>query len=176
MTVRYVDLEGDAGPSNLRAAMRPDVTKLVMIESPTNPLQRICDIRALATVAHEGGALLAIDNTMMSPLLQRPLELGADLIVHSATKFICGHADTMAGCVVVKDDAMAREMYFTQNAEGTGLAPFDCWLLLRGVKVRRPILSRGKGRAPPLDARCSDAIPAPAPPPPQLSPDHGHPS
>jgi cystathionine beta-lyase len=79
-------------------------TKLVMMESPTNPMQRICDISALATVAHAFSAILSVDNTMMSPILQNPLVLGADICMHSATKFICGHADTMAGIVIAKYD------------------------------------------------------------------------
>ena len=120
------------------------MTKLVMIESPTNPMQRICDIRRLAAVchanSHKTGTLLSIDNTMMSPVLSRPLELGADIVIHSATKFMSGHSDTMAGAVVVRDaiegsKSLADTIYFFQNAEGTGLAPFDCWLVLRGLKT-----------------------------------------
>ncbi|EQC33943.1 cystathionine beta-lyase [Saprolegnia diclina VS20] len=132
--VKYVDLSGHDGPANLRAAINTE-TKLVMMESPTNPMQRICNIPALATVAHKFGALLSVDNTMMSPILQNPLVLGADICMHSATKFICGHSDTMSGIVIAKDPELCRELYFVQNAEGTGLAPMDCWLLLRGIKT-----------------------------------------
>ncbi|RHX96749.1 hypothetical protein DYB28_002286 [Aphanomyces astaci] len=132
--VKYVDLSGPAGPANLRAALNYE-TKLVMMESPTNPMQRICDIAALAAVSHEFGALLSVDNTMMSPILQNPLDLGADICMHSATKFVCGHSDTMSGIVIAKDPELCRDLYFVQNAEGTGLAPMDCWLLLRGVKT-----------------------------------------
>jgi cystathionine beta-lyase len=132
--VKYVDLSGANGPKNLLAALS-DKTKLVMMESPTNPMQRICDIKRLAEAAHTVGALLSVDNTMMSPILQNPLQLGADIVVHSATKFICGHSDTMSGIVIAKDPELCRDVYFYQNAEGTGLAPFDCWLLLRGVKT-----------------------------------------
>lgn len=132
--VKYVDLSGENGPKNLLAALS-DKTKLVMMESPTNPMQRICDIKRLAEAAHTVGALLSVDNTMMSPILQNPLKLGADIVVHSATKFICGHSDTMSGIVIAKDPELCRDIYFYQNAEGTGLAPFDCWLLLRGVKT-----------------------------------------
>lgn len=132
--VKYVDLSGADGPKNLAAAVT-EKTKLVMMESPTNPMQRICDIKRLSEAAHTVGALLSVDNTMMSPILQNPLLLGADIVVHSATKFICGHSDTMSGVVIAKDPELCRDIYFYQNAEGTGLAPFDCWLLLRGVKT-----------------------------------------
>ncbi|CAI5739594.1 unnamed protein product [Hyaloperonospora brassicae] len=132
--VKYVDLSGADGHKNLRAALS-ERTKLVMMESPTNPMQRICDIRRLVDAAHAVGALLSVDNTMMSPVLQNPLTLGADIVVHSATKFVCGHSDTMSGIVIAKDPELCRDIYFYQNAEGTGLAPFDCWLLLRGIKT-----------------------------------------
>ncbi|TMW58352.1 hypothetical protein Poli38472_009911 [Pythium oligandrum] len=134
VAIKYVDLSGEDGPKNLTGAVT-EKTKLVMMESPTNPMQRICDIKQLAEVAHSVGALLSVDNTMMSPILQNPLVLGADIVVHSATKFICGHSDTMSGIVIAKDPELCRDLYFYQNAEGTGLAPFDCWLLLRGVKT-----------------------------------------
>ncbi|OWZ02652.1 Cystathionine beta-lyase [Phytophthora megakarya] len=134
VVVKYVDLSGENGPKNLLAALS-DKTKLVMMESPTNPMQRICDIKRLAEAAHTVNALLSVDNTMMSPILQNPIKLGADIVVHSATKFICGHSDTMSGIVIAKDPELCRDIYFYQNAEGTGLAPFDCWLLLRGVKT-----------------------------------------
>ena len=134
VTVKYVAMDGPEGPGKLEAAMT-DKVSLVMVESPTNPMQRVCDLRGLAKVAHAHGALLEVDNTLMSPLLQKPLQLGADIVVHSATKFVAGHSDTMAGVVCVDDDALAKRLYFAQNAEGTGLAPFDCWLALRGLKT-----------------------------------------
>lgn len=146
ITTKYVDLSGVAGPDNLAAAMTSKTT-LVMVESPTNPMMRVCPVRALADVAHSRGALLSVDNTLMSPLLMRPLELGADLCVTSCTKFACGHSDTMAGCVSVKDPELAKQVYFHQNAEGTGLAPFDCWLLLRGLKTMHLRLERGQANA-----------------------------
>ncbi|ESR55302.1 cystathionine beta-lyase [Citrus sinensis] len=110
-------------------------TKLVWVESPTNPRQQICDIRKIAEMAHAHGALLLVDNSIMSPVLSRPLELGADIVMHSATKFIAGHSDVMAGVLAVKGERLAKELYFLQNAEGSGLAPFDCWICLRGVKT-----------------------------------------
>ncbi|KAG2324895.1 hypothetical protein Bca52824_007623 [Brassica carinata] len=110
-------------------------TKLVWLESPTNPRQQISDIRKIAEMAHAQGALLLVDNSIMSPVLSQPLELGADIVMHSATKFIAGHSDVMAGVLAVKGQKLAKELYFLQNSEGSGLAPFDCWLCLRGIKT-----------------------------------------
>ena len=110
-------------------------TKLVYVESPTNPLLRVIDLRRLADIAHSHGALFCVDNSVMSPYLQNPLALGADVVLHSATKFLCGHSDVTAGVVVVRDEALGKEIYFVQNAEGNGLNPFDCFLLLRGMKT-----------------------------------------
>ncbi|GBG64594.1 hypothetical protein CBR_g45651 [Chara braunii] len=110
-------------------------TKLVIMESPTNPRLQVSDVRAIAELAHEFGALLVVDNSIMSPVLSRPLDLGADIVMHSATKFISGHSDVMAGLLAVKGSKLAKEIGFLQNAEGTGLSPFDCWLCLRGVKT-----------------------------------------
>ncbi|OAY63161.1 Cystathionine beta-lyase, chloroplastic [Ananas comosus] len=110
-------------------------TKLVWLESPTNPRQQIADIRKISEIAHSYGALVLVDNSIMSPVLCRPLELGADIVMHSATKFIAGHSDLMAGILAVKGESLAREIAFLQNAEGAGLAPFDCWLCLRGIKT-----------------------------------------
>lgn len=112
-------------------------TKLVYVESPTNPLLRVIDLRHLANIAHSHNALLCVDNSVMSPYLQNPLALGADIVLHSGTKFLCGHSDVTAGVVVVKDEAVGKEIYFVQNAEGNGLNPFDCFLLLRGMKTLR---------------------------------------
>ena len=110
-------------------------TRLIFLESPTNPLLRVIDLRALAALAHDHNALLVVDNSLMSPYLQLPLSLGADIVVHSATKFLGGHADVMGGMVVVRDAKLAEDIYFLQNAEGNALAPFDCFLLLRGLKT-----------------------------------------
>ncbi|KAK6127312.1 hypothetical protein DH2020_038975 [Rehmannia glutinosa] len=110
-------------------------TKLVWLESPTNPRQQISDIRKIAELAHAHGALVLVDNSIMSPVLSQPLELGADIVMHSATKFIAGHSDLMAGVLAIKGESLAKDLYFLQNAEGSGLAPFDCWLCLRGVKT-----------------------------------------
>ena len=110
-------------------------TKLVLVESPTNPLLRTCDIKALAEVAHSVGAIFAVDNSMLSPCFQQPLDLGADVVIHSATKFLCGHSDVTAGALVTSNAVLTGRLACPQNAEGAGLAPFDCWLLLRGIKT-----------------------------------------
>lgn len=119
-----------------KAAAAPGAaTRAVWIETPSNPRQESTDIAAVAAIAHLHGARLYVDNTMLSPILQRPLEVGADVVVHSATKWLGGHGDLTAGAVVVRDPAIADEVAFTQNAEGTALAPFEAWLLLRGLKT-----------------------------------------
>jgi cystathionine beta-lyase len=122
-------------------------TRLLLVETPTNPLQRVSDLQALATRAHDHGALLAVDNSLMTPLLQRPLDLGADLVLHSATKFLCGHADVMAGAVVARSATLADRLYAIQNGEGTALSPFDSWLLLRGTKTLALRLARQQANA-----------------------------
>jgi cystathionine beta-lyase/cystathionine gamma-synthase len=108
---------------------------LLWIETPTNPLLRICDIRALAEVAHRQGAILAVDNTFMSPFFQRPLALGADVVVHSTTKFLNGHSDSVGGVAVAKEEKHAQWLRFVQNAAGAILSPFDAFLVLRGTKT-----------------------------------------
>jgi cystathionine beta-lyase len=126
-----------ADASNLEsfaAAMTPG-TKMVYVESPTNPLLRVLDLRALAKVAHASGALMVVDSSAMSPYLQQPIALGTNLVIHSATKFLCGHSDVTGGIVVAASDTLAREIAFLQNAEGSALGPFDCFLLLRGLKT-----------------------------------------
>lgn len=129
--VRWADA---TDPEALAAALSP-ATRLVLVESPTNPLLAVVDLAAAASAAHAAGALLAVDNSLLSPALQRPLALGADVVVHSATKALCGHSDTTAGAVVTADPDLHRRLAFHQNAEGTALAPFDAWLLLRGIKT-----------------------------------------
>lgn len=131
ITVRYAD----AADSERFAEELTERTKLVYVESPTNPLLRVIDLKTLAAIAHARGALLCVDNSTMSPYLQNPLDLGADIALHSATKFLSGHSDVTAGAIVVKDAGLADEIYFLQNAEGNALSPFDCFLLLRGLKT-----------------------------------------
>ena len=108
---------------------------MLWIETPTNPLMKICDIAALAEVARKRGAILAVDNTFLSPFLQRPLALGADIVVHSTTKFLNGHSDSVGGVAVVRSPAHAEALRFYQNAAGAILSPFDAWLVLRGTKT-----------------------------------------
>jgi cystathionine gamma-lyase len=112
-----------------------DRTRLVFIESPTNPVLRVTDIRAVAEMAHARGARVCVDNTFMSPYLQNPLNLGADLVTHSTTKFLNGHSDMVGGIVVLNDDATAQKLRFLQNAVGAVPGPMDCFLALRGTKT-----------------------------------------
>ncbi|MFB4296055.1 cystathionine gamma-synthase [Actinomadura sp. NTSP31] len=120
--------------SAVRAAVRPD-TRLIWVETPTNPLLAIADIAALAGVAHDTGALLAVDNTFASPYLQRPLDLGADVVVHSTTKYMGGHSDVIGGALVAADAELGERLAFHQNAMGAVAGPFDAWLTLRGIKT-----------------------------------------
>lgn len=118
----------------VRAAIRPE-TKMVWVETPTNPLLGIADIEALADVAHEAGAVLVVDNTFATPYLQQPLALGADVVVHSTTKYVGGHSDVVGGAVVVRDLDLAEKVGYHQNAMGAVAGPFDAWLTLRGLKT-----------------------------------------
>jgi cystathionine gamma-lyase len=118
----------------LEAAMRPQ-TKLVWIESPGNPLLSITDIAACAEVAHRHGALLGVDNTLATPVLTRPLELGADIAMHSATKYLGGHSDLLGGALVVKDPVLLKRLYFVQNATGAVMGPLEAFLCSRGIKT-----------------------------------------
>jgi cystathionine gamma-synthase len=126
----------------VRAAIRPGQTKVVWVETPTNPLLGIADIAALADVAHEAGALLAVDNTFATPYLQQPLSLGADVVMHSTTKYCGGHSDVVGGAVVTADsisvpgfEDAADRIGFHQNSMGAIAGPFDAWLVLRGLKT-----------------------------------------
>jgi cystathionine gamma-synthase len=121
--------------SAVRAALADTKTKLVWAETPTNPLLAVADLRMLAEAAHEAGALLGADNTFASPYLQRPLEFGADFVMHSTTKYLGGHSDVVGGAVVLGDAAYAADLAFTQNATGGVAGPFDSWLTLRGIRT-----------------------------------------
>lgn len=122
-------------PDAVRAAIRPGETKLVWLETPTNPLLSIGDIEALAAVAHEAGAKLVVDNTFASSYLQQPIALGADVVVHSTTKYAGGHSDVVGGALVVDDPELAETVGYHQNAIGAVAGPFDAWLVLRGLKT-----------------------------------------
>jgi cystathionine gamma-lyase len=131
VAVDYVDLRDlDA----VRAALRPS-TRALWIESPTNPCMNLVDLAAVAQLARERGLLTICDNTFLSPYFQRPLELGIDIVVHSTTKYINGHSDVVGGAIVVRDAGLAERIGFLQNALGTCEAPFDCFLVLRGIKT-----------------------------------------
>ncbi len=131
ITVTLIDT---TNPANLNAAVTP-ATKLVWIESPGNPRLSITDIAACAKIAHQHGALLGVDNTFATPVLTRPLELGADIVMHSATKYLGGHSDLMGGALVLRDPALRDELYFVQNATGAIMGPLECFLCSRGLKT-----------------------------------------
>lgn len=131
LTFSFVDMRDHAA---VRAALKPE-TKLVWAESPTNPLLHLVDIRALADIAHSVGAKLGVDNTFMSPFFQTPLDLGADIVMHSMTKYINGHSDVVMGCLMLNDPALYDRLKFLQNSMGGVPGPFDCWLALRGIKT-----------------------------------------
>ncbi len=128
---RFIDMSDAA---NIKKYVTP-ATKLIWVETPTNPLIRIIDIKACAAIAREANALLAVDNTFASPYLQNPLDLGADIVMHSATKYIGGHSDVVHGVIITNDKTIADQLYFLQNACGAVPGPQDCFLLLRGLKT-----------------------------------------
>ncbi|MFH5822235.1 cystathionine gamma-synthase [Georgenia sp. AZ-5] len=121
-------------PDAVRAAIRPE-TKVLWVETPSNPLMKITDIAALAEIGHAAGLTVVVDNTFASPALQNPLSLGADVVVHSTTKYIGGHSDVLGGAVVLDDDALAEKVGFLQFAVGAVSAPMDAWLTVRGIKT-----------------------------------------
>ncbi|MFF3749908.1 cystathionine gamma-synthase [Streptomyces sp. NPDC002018] len=121
-------------PAAVRAALTPR-TKVIWVETPSNPLLNITDIAGLAGIAHSAGARLVVDNTFASPYLQQPLALGADVVVHSTTKYMGGHSDVVGGALVVADAGLADELVYHQNAMGAVAGPFDAWLVLRGIKT-----------------------------------------
>jgi cystathionine beta-lyase len=128
------------------AAIRPE-TKAIFLETPSNPLFKIVDLRAIAAIAKERGLLTLLDNTFMTPLLQRPLDLGIDVTIHSATKFLGGHSDLLAGLVTTADPALAKRLKFFQNAFGAVLSPFDSFLLSRGIKTLKLRLEAAQANA-----------------------------
>jgi cystathionine gamma-synthase len=119
---------------DVRAAIRPE-TKLIWCETPTNPLLGIADIAALAGVAHDAGARLVVDNTFATPYLQNPLSLGADIVLHSTTKYLGGHSDVVGGAVITNEDELREQLFYLRNAAGAVPGPFDAWLTLRGIKT-----------------------------------------
>ena len=127
----YVDTSDAA---NVERALQKN-TRMVYLETPTNPLMELCDIRAISELAHRHGVAVVVDNTFMSPYFQRPIELGADMVVHSTTKFLNGHSDGLGGVVICTNPEQAEKLAFLQKAAGAILSPFECWLILRGVKT-----------------------------------------
>lgn len=131
LTFSYVDTSDAARTA---AAMRAE-TKMLFVETPTNPMLRLTDLEAVSAVAHERGAVVVVDNTFASPYIQQPLALGADLVIHSTTKYLNGHSDSVGGLVVAVGDEHVEWLKFVQNAAGAILGPFDAWLVLRGTKT-----------------------------------------
>ncbi|MDQ1606265.1 MAG: cystathionine gamma-synthase, partial [Microbacteriaceae bacterium] len=139
-TVEMSDLDA------VRAAIRPD-TKIVWIETPSNPLLKISDIAALAEIGRAGGAIVVVDNTFASPYLQNPLALGADVVVHSTTKYLGGHSDVLGGALVLNDDELAEKLGFLQFATGPVSGPMDAWLTIRGIKTLAVRMERHSSNA-----------------------------
>lgn len=127
----YVDT---THPASVQAAVTAN-TKLIWIETPTNPLMNITDIEAIAAISKKAGALLCVDNTFASPYLQNPMDLGADIVMHSATKYLGGHSDVIQGCLMMNDAALREKLYFIQKSCGAVPGPMDCFLVLRGIKT-----------------------------------------
>jgi len=121
-------------PDQVREAVEPN-TRLIHVETPTNPMMRLCDLEVMAGIAAEAGALLMVDNTFSTPFNQRPLELGADVVAHSTTKYLNGHSDVIGGALVVKDDELAEDLGFIRKSTGAVPGPMDAWLVLRGIKT-----------------------------------------
>jgi len=124
----------DIATVDLNQCIKPN-TKAIYIETPTNPMMNVTDIEKVAKVAHDNGAILIVDNTFMSPYFQNPLKLGADIVVHSGTKYLGGHNDTLAGFLVTNNKELSEKLRFIYKTVGSGLAPFDSWLILRGIKT-----------------------------------------
>jgi len=152
ISTSFVDITDLAA---IEAAVTP-ATRAIFLETPSNPLFNITDIRAVAKLARERGLLTLLDNTFMTPLLQRPLELGVDVVIHSATKFLGGHSDLMAGLVTTADPQLAKRLKHFQNAFGAVLAPFDSFLLARGIKTLKLRLEAAQRSAQELAERLQD--------------------
>lgn len=150
-----VSLVDQSNPETVAAAVRPN-TRALLLETPSNPLFKITDLRAMVAIAKAHGLLTLLDNTFMTPLLQRPLDLGVDVVIHSATKFLGGHSDLLAGLVTTADPELARRLKRFQNAFGAVLGPFDCFLLSRGIKTLKLRLEAAQQNAAALADRLAD--------------------
>lgn len=135
IATKFVDLSNlDAGLSVLKSSVSQK-TKMIWIETPTNPMLKLIDLKAVASFCKANNIILVVDNTFMSPIFQKPLELGADIVIHSMTKYINGHSDVVAGCVITDRADLADTLYFNQNSMGASLGPFESWLVLRSLKT-----------------------------------------
>ncbi|MGH2541669.1 MAG: trans-sulfuration enzyme family protein, partial [Ardenticatenaceae bacterium] len=134
LSFSYVDLAGEEAGQRLREAIRPE-TKMIWVETPSNPLLKLIDLGMVAGVARRLGALTVCDNTFLSPYLQRPLEWGFDIVMHSTTKYLNGHSDVVGGALLLNDEGLHEQLKFLQNAIGAVPGPMDCWLVLRGTKT-----------------------------------------
>lgn len=141
--IRFVDT---TNPENVRNSISPK-TKLIWLESPTNPLLKISDIEKISQIAKENNILLCVDNTFATPILQKPLDLGADISLHSATKYLGGHTDVLAGALVTNSDDLGEELKYIQNATGGVLAPFDSWLIIRSIETLKIRVERHSSNA-----------------------------
>lgn len=139
----YVDMRN---PANVANAIRPN-TKMIYTETPTNPMMTITDIAAISAIASQGGCHMVVDNTFATPYAQRPLEMGASIVVHSATKYLGGHSDLVSGIVTTNSESIAEQLGFIQNAAGAVPGPFDCWLLLRSSKTLSVRMDRHSSNA-----------------------------
>ena len=152
LTVTFVDATDNGA---IEAAVRPE-TKALYLETPSNPLLKITDLRGAVAIAKAKGLLTLVDNTFMTPYLQRPLELGCDIVLHSGTKFLNGHSDVICGFAVVKDSDLGNRLGFIQNAFGAILGPQDCWLVLRGLRTLKVRMEESQRNARKLAAWLSD--------------------
>lgn len=143
ITVSLVDA---TQPVQIREAIRPE-TKLIWLESPSNPLLKVCDIHAISQIAHTHNLLVVVDNTFLSPYFQNPAELGADIVVHSITKYIAGHSDVIGGAIMLNDKTLYEKFKFSQNSLGVVPSPFDCYLVLRGLKTLSLRMERHQSNA-----------------------------
>lgn len=143
ITFSFVDMRA---PENVSAAITSN-TRMVYTETPTNPMMNLTDIKAVSSIAHQAGALCVVDNTFLSPYFQQPLSLGADVVVHSATKYLGGHSDLIHGIVATNNQEVAEGLAFVQNAAGAVPGPFDCWLCLRSVKTLAVRMSKHQENA-----------------------------
>ena len=141
-----LDLVDTTDPETLRAAVTPD-TKAIYIETPSNPMMNVTDIRLCAELAHSVGAILIVDNTFLSPYFQNPIALGADIVIHSGTKYLGGHNDTLAGFICLKDDTYSEKLYKISYTLGATLSPFDSWLMIRGIKTLALRMERAQENA-----------------------------